>query len=159
MAVGGEKRWWFCPVHIAAAEIIVFRGGEPGIAMVDQTKGTPGFYSQRIFRSRTMSKSLIPDAPGSTSNLRRVIRGQDLRTTWNIACPSFFYPLVNSWETHMRKTGAFGLIQFNKKFSLLVCFHFLFLNKRYKIKDRVIPQKGQMFKIKITIIVPRVITF
>lgn len=103
-----------------------------GWAMVDQTKGgMPGFYSQRMFRSRTMSKSLIPDVPGSTSNLRRVIRGQDLWTTWNTACPSFFYPLVNSWETHMHKTGAFGWIQFDKKFSLLVCFHFLFLNKRY----------------------------
>lgn len=73
-----------------------------------------------------MGKSPIPDVPGSTSTLRRVITGRicKLRETLRVL-PSSSLDSYKLMETQMHKTGACRFIQLDEKFPFCVCFSFL----------------------------------
>lgn len=146
-----RKMWWSlsCGNNRSWNQCCVQRG-RAGNSHGKSTPGTPGFYSPGVrFRPRTMSKSPIPDGPGSTNNPRRLIRGQDVWTTWNTACLSSSRTLTDTWATQMFKTGASGFI---------LSFHFLFLHiKRWQTQNRVTPQMLQKFGTKRMILILRVI--
>lgn len=136
------KRWWPLSCANSAAEILCIHMGWAGISHGGSTHGTCGYYSPRMFRTRTMGKSPSPDGLGSTSNLRRVIRGRicELRETLRVLPPSSLTPL-NSWKHKCIRQVLADSASWMKSFHFL-CVS-LFISSHYNI---AIPKQDETTK-------------